>query len=508
MDSCEMRNNIFHLHLWGKLGRGIPEKSAKLLKIKISQMPSHSNREEREELEELLSQYEQLRAGGAPVFMAEESFERLIDHFQQQEQLDRALEAAGLGVERYPYSSSLLIRKADILILHRRYKEALIILDQAELLDSRDINIYILRTDAYLALDHPEKAVVLLQEGLTLFEGEEKVELLFELADVYDDYEDFEKVFDCLREILLVDPLNEEALYKICFWTDFTGRNEEGITLHQQIIEEHPFSELAWFNLGAAYQGLKLYEKSIDAYKYAVAIEEKFDYAYRNMGDAYIRLRKYREAIEVLERVHELAKPEDVIFEAIGYCYEKLKQPAQARLQYRKASHLRPGDSRLLYKISCTYFAEAKWEAAYKQLESAIRLYKNDFDYQILAGQCAQQLGNHKEALQHFMQAVQLKPRNRGGWEALILFLYEESYWAEAVIQADKAYLATKQKTIFLYFKAAALFGNGQTKEALLQLEAALIKDPRLLKKFVALRPEVLQNSTVVDLLARFKRKR
>ncbi len=93
-------------------------------------MATHSNREDRGALEELLSQYEQLRTGGAPVFIDEESFERLIDHFQQQEQLDIALEAASFGVERYPYSSSLLIRKADILILHRRYKEALKMLDR------------------------------------------------------------------------------------------------------------------------------------------------------------------------------------------------------------------------------------------------------------------------------------------------------------------------------------------------------------------------------------------
>ena len=59
---------------------------------------------------------------------------------------------------------------------------------------------------------------------------------------------------------------------------------------------------MAWFNLAAAYQGLKLYEKAIDAYLYAIAIEEKFDYAYRNMGDAYIRLRKYKEAIEALQQ--------------------------------------------------------------------------------------------------------------------------------------------------------------------------------------------------------------
>ena len=172
-----------------------------------------------------------------------------------------------------------------------------------ELLDSNDINLYILKTDAYLALDQQEKAVVLLQEALDHFEGRERIELLFELADVYDDYEEFDKIFDCLRWILEQDCENEEALYKICFWTDFTGRNEESIRLHQNIIEENPYSELAWFNLAAAYQGLKLYEKAVDAYKYAVAIDEKFDYAYRNMGDAFIRLRKYRDAIESLERV-------------------------------------------------------------------------------------------------------------------------------------------------------------------------------------------------------------
>ena len=157
----------------------------------------------------------------------------------------------------------------------RRYREALEILDRASLFDSSDINLYILKTDAYLALDEPGRAVALLEEALVVFEGEERIELLFELSDVYDDYEEFEKVFDCLKMILEQDPNNEEALYKICFWTDFTGRNEESIRLHQQIIDDFPYNELAWFNLAAGYQGLKLYEKAIDAYQYSIAIEEK-----------------------------------------------------------------------------------------------------------------------------------------------------------------------------------------------------------------------------------------
>jgi len=469
-------------------------------------MKDNPYQEDREQLNELLKQYINLKNGRSHSFLEEDAFEKIIDYFHEKEDNLKAMEAAEFGSEQFPYSSMLLIKKADIMLSNRLYKEALLVLEQASILDSTNINLYILKTDAYLALDQQEKAVQLLEEALSLFEGEEKIEMLFELADVYDDYENFDKVFDCLKMILEDEPNNEEALYKICFWTDFTGRNEESIRLHMQIIDEYPYNELAWFNLAAAYQGLKLYEKSIDAYQYAITIDEKFDYAYRNMGDAYIRLRKYKEAIEVLEKVNELAKPEDVIFEAIGHCYDKLKNFAQARFYYRKASHLRRDDSKLYYKIACTYFNEGHWDNCMKQLDTALKIHKLQPEFNLLMGECKIQIGNYKEAVQYFSTVVQTRPRNSAGWEALIRCLYKAKYYDEALEQTTAALHLTNGKPIFLFYKASVLFALGKSKEAILQLEKALIHTPKLLKKFVALNPSILQNQQVVDILARFKR--
>ena len=469
-------------------------------------MQENPYREDRELIQELLKQFENLKTGRSHSFIEEDAFEKIIDYYQEKEDLARAMEAAEIASEQFPYSAMLLIKKADILLANRRYQEALDTLDQASLLDSGDINLYILKTDAFLALDQQQKAVKLLEEALSHFEGEEKIELLFELADVYDDYEDFDKVFDCLKLILDDDPNNEEALYKICFWTDFTGRNEEGIRLHLKIIDDFPYNELAWFNLAAAYQGLKLYEKAIDAYKYAITIEEKFDYAYRNMGDAYIRLRKYKEAIEALEKVNELAKPEDVIFEAIGYCYEKMRNHAQARFYYRKASHLRQDDSKLFYKIACTYYNEGQWQACIKQLDTAMKIHRLQPEYNLLAGECKMQLGLFKDAIQYFSTVVRIRPKNAGGWEALIRCLYKADFLEEALLQAEAALHVTNGKPLFIFYKAAVLFAMGKTKEALLQLDSAMVNTPKLLKKFVELNPAILQNQQVVDMLARFKR--
>ena len=83
-------------------------------------------------------------------------FEKIIDYFDDKEDMQQAMEAADIAIEQYPYSSSLLIRKADLMIASRHYQEALKILERAELLDSTDINLFILKTDAYLALDQQE----------------------------------------------------------------------------------------------------------------------------------------------------------------------------------------------------------------------------------------------------------------------------------------------------------------------------------------------------------------
>ncbi|NIG57042.1 tetratricopeptide repeat protein [Chitinophaga sp. Cy-1792] len=463
--------------------------------------------EDFDDLRDLLQQFENLRAGKSHSFLDEDSFEQIIDYYDEHDEMPTALQAAEIAIERFPYSATLLLKKANLLIETKKYNEALDFLEKAAVLDSNDINLYILQTDVYLALSQHKKAADLLEEKIKQFDGEDRTELLLELADVYDDWEEFEKVFDCLKMALEYDLTNEEALHKICFWTEFTGRNEESIRLHTHIIEEHPFTHLAWFNLGTAYQGLKLYEKAIDAYQYALAIDEKFDYAYRNLGDAYIRLRKYADAIDILQRHLEIAKPEDVIYEAIGHCYERQRKYTQARYYYRKASHLSPNDDKLYYKIAVAYMMEANWNNAVKSLQNALKINKTNAEYNMSMGDCLLELGKNKEALIFFMNAVRTRPKSVSTWSELIRGLYIGGFLEEALAQLVTAEEKAGRKPVFQYYRAAILIASGKTKEGLLHLETALQQAPKALKKLVELDPAILQHVSVVDLIAQYRRK-
>src|SRR5579863_1686522 len=99
-------------------------------------MQENPYHQDKEEMKELLKRYQDLKNGRRHSFLEEEAFEKIIDYFDDTEDLSQAIEAVEWGMGQYPYSSALMIKKADLMIATRRYQEALNILEKVELMDS------------------------------------------------------------------------------------------------------------------------------------------------------------------------------------------------------------------------------------------------------------------------------------------------------------------------------------------------------------------------------------
>ncbi|WP_276132866.1 hypothetical protein [Polluticoccus soli] len=459
-------------------------------------------------MDDLLRRYEEVKNGEAANILDEEEFERVIEYYSQNSNEEQALLACDIARTYYPFSGSVLLLKAEILTQSQKYGQALKALDEMEQYDQNNLDGALLRSDILLGQFKYDQAALWLEQKSKEFGGKEKIEILLELSDVYDECEEFDAVFDTLKRVIKIDKRNEEALQKICFWAEFTERLEESVTLHTQLTEEDPYNALAWFNLGAAYQGLKLYEKAIDSYEFCVAIDEKFEFAYRNMADAYMRLKWYERAIEVLEKHLEIAKPEDVIFEAMGFCWEKQKNFQRARYYYRQASQLSPQDDSIFFKIGETYAREKQWEKAVKSYSVALHLNKDNASYCMAIGNCLMEMDVKSEALVCYLNAVRLKPGNKTTWVALVKGLYLSGYYDEGLTQIEVAREHCGDKPDFRYYQAALLFEMGKSKEGLVQLERALKLAPNRVKLFTDLNPEYLRRSSVSDLIAKYKTKK
>lgn len=463
--------------------------------------------EEHSPLEELIQRFQDIKNGNATSMLDEEEYERVIEYYFQNSNDIEALLACEIGKTYYPFSSSILMLKAEILTQTQKYGQALKTLDEVEQYDHTNLGAVLLRADILLSQVKYDQAAAYLQQSSENFEGKEKIEILLELSDVYDECEEYEAVYETLKKVLELEPRNEEALQKVSFWAEFTNKLEDSVELHMHLTNEDPYSTLAWFNLGAAYQGLKLYEKAIDAYEYCIAIDEKFEFAYRNLADACMRLKWYEKALEVLEKHLEIAKPEDVIFEAMGYCWEKQKNFSLARHYYRQASKLSPEDDVIFYKIGETYAREYAWEKAVKAYSIALNINKENATYCMAIGNCLMEMNAKSEALLCYLNAVRLKPAIKSTWVALIKGLYHAEHYEEALTQIDVARGNCGDKADFYYLQAAVLFEMGKSKEALLQLEKGLREGTVKLKTFTQLNPDFIKRSAVSELIAKYKKK-
>ncbi|MFZ9719460.1 MAG: tetratricopeptide repeat protein, partial [Chitinophagaceae bacterium] len=178
----------------------------------------------------------------------------------------------------------------------------------------------------------------------------------------------------------------------------------------------------------------------------------------------------------------------------------------QARFHYRKASNMNPDDSKLYYKIATTYINEKQYEPAIKQLQQALKIHRLQPDFNHAMGICMMETGRFKEAVEYYLLVLQARPKNVKGWSALLNCLLRAGMLEEAKHFANAAFDQTGEKPLFLFYRTAIYFAMGKTKEAIRQLEDAMDKAPKLVKKLIELDPGILRHPQVVDILARHKR--
>jgi hypothetical protein len=186
-------------------------------------------------IEELLAQYESLKNGHAERFWNEQEFELVIDYFYQNGQESEALIACELALVHHPFSSEFYMLKAELLFQAQKYRQAIAVLDELDAKDQLIIDAVVLRSDILVAQLKYDQAAAYLVEMSKLFSGKEQIDIMLELAEVYDECEQLDAVFDTLKGILEIDPNCEEALHKICYWRILLRNRKESIVLHQNI---------------------------------------------------------------------------------------------------------------------------------------------------------------------------------------------------------------------------------------------------------------------------------
>ncbi len=113
------------------------------------------------------------------------------------------------------------------------------------------------------------------------------------------------------------------------------------IKAYQKGIEIKP-NDVAYYNMGNAYDELKEYQKAINAYQKAIEIKPDEHNAYYNMGIAYGELGEYQKAINAYQKAIEIKPDEHNAYYNMGNTYRELKKYQKAINAYQKAIEIEP----------------------------------------------------------------------------------------------------------------------------------------------------------------------
>ena len=137
---------------------------------------------------ELIAQFEQSVKNDHTPFFDQDDFEAIVEYYEEKGQFEQAMLAVEKSLQQYPYSSILLIKKAQVYFELKQLNLALEILEKAEIYDSSEIGIYLLRAEIFTFQSRYKDAIDILEKLLETSERDDLADIYLQMCDVYEDW--------------------------------------------------------------------------------------------------------------------------------------------------------------------------------------------------------------------------------------------------------------------------------------------------------------------------------
>ncbi len=229
----------------------------------------------------------------------------IIETYQLNRQLPKAMAEANEAIQKYPHDRQLLMQRASLLGLQGHRDEAVKQLKGMLNNTPQDRGIYLAIAQIYSQGKAYPKAEAAIQKALSLSNNPDDQEYArFMLGSVYEREKKYDLAEEQFKQVLAVDPLNDAAA------------NYLGYML--------------------ADRGVRL-EESVHYIEKALQLEPNNGAYLDSLGWAYYKMNRFESAEAPLQKAVQLISDDPTIREHLGYVYLALGKKADAQREWQHA---------------------------------------------------------------------------------------------------------------------------------------------------------------------------
>lgn len=447
-----------------------------------------------------VARYESMLQRGTRAFFDVEDLELVIDHYLHENDARRAKEALDFAKAQHPGSVELMYSEAVVLMNLGRLNKALEVLDALGKLEPWSAEVHLHKGSILSQLRNYRRAIEHYRKALDLAE-EGHDEILLDIAFEHESLNQLEEAVSHLKRALEVNPENEGVLHELAHCWERMGADQVAVAFFRQFTNEHPYSFVAWYNLGNALSRLDRLDESNEAIDLCLAINDSFTSALFTKARNLLLTGQYGGAIVCYEEAMSIEGPQAVAFSYIGECFEKLERFEQALIHYDQAIALDPNWVDAWIGRGVVKDVQGRLTEAIKDLETAVRLAPNSSDAWYYYANALGRSARYDDSRAAYTRLNGLEPENLDGWldHADLLFALKGPEAAMSKLREGAQVHQLSPR--YRYRMASYLLRAGLEQQGLLELEEALMADHAAHKQFLEHCPEAAAMPQVIHLL-------
>lgn len=442
---------------------------------------------------------------GESLYFDIEEIEEIVEYFVNKHDFVKALEVIEYGLHFHTSSSELILRKADLLAAMGKYRDALTLINRLEKIEANNVDLLLIKGSIYSQMGKPEKAIPYLLKAAENTD-EHLDEIYLDIAEEYNEIDDIDNAIKFYGLAIKFNPENNHAIYEIAYLFEESDKIVDAINFFNQLINEEPYCELAWFYLGTFRGFDRDYNGAIEAYDFALAINEKYVQAHYEKGHAYSLIADDDKAIDCFSEVINLDPTHYNAYFYLARAYDNLNNESKALASYSKAVKINKNLDVAWLEMALMLERNNKYIDAVYHIKKATEINDKNPENWFVFARIHQQLGLLEEAKYAFDKAVEINPTEVDFWMEYSDMLFVNEYFNESIETIDTAIENIPDAAELYYKKAAFFLSVGMNSEAEIILEYALGLDFSKHKKLFEYLPQSKNNIFVAELISSYNK--
>ena len=340
------------------------------------------------------------------LFFDTDEFESIIIYYLESGNSSMANKAIKMAVEQYPNNSSIQLLKVEALIFENKIDQAEKIINSLFEIDKNNSEIIIQKSRI---LSKRKKHL----ESISLLKNIKKdcefySDALIIIGKEYLFIDNFESAKEKFKEYIKDYQLDYAVLNNLLYCFDALGNTDNTIIYLNDFLEENPYCEVAWHQLGKQYLKKELYKEALTAFDFAIISDDSFVGAYLEMGKVLEKLNKINQAIEQYEIVIKIDEPNPFALYRVACCHNKLGNIDLAISFYNKTVIEDPVHDSAWMSLASNYYRQKDYKEAANHLIKAIEIDSENVKYWELYCKINVDLSKYEEVEISFKEILSL----------------------------------------------------------------------------------------------------